>query len=331
MKRQFDLFKEAYRSKTLDHLWNQWSVLGVAGAAEIKDMGLVDPEALILVSVRFAREDLRLFDEMLSWLEANGGLINTKRLLNLAKRHGFSVNRMLAGMAEYVAPGHVNWKRLLLLDHQAENELEFGAVRKAKAAQDPHFAKHGVYRAVYQNRGLSSGFDFTRKNALLLRLRSLLGMSSHSEILCYYADGRRVHASKAARDLGYSQKAIQETLASMEKAAGFSFYQDGKNKCYTLNVSLWRSLLPENVRWSDAIKRYALVNDVWSTLTELEGKFQDDRDTELIATLVKHEYLSWKEKHPQRYDAGLAKEMGAGFLKGWMKMADFERVEDWPS
>jgi hypothetical protein len=319
MKKQFDTFKKEFLAKTLDHLWNQWSVLGVAGAGEIKDMSLVDPEALILLSVKFTGEDMRLADEMLTWLEANGALINTKRLMNLSKQYEFSVNRMLAGMAEYVSASHVNWKRLTQVDYGAEDELEFGSVRKSQAKQDGNFAKHGVYRAGYKNRGLSSGFNFSQKNALLLRLRSLLVMNAHCEILCYYADGRSIHASKAARDLGYSQKAIQETLASMEQSAGVSSYQDGKNKCYKINAALWQSLIPKKVNWKDSIKHYSLVNDVWLLLSEMEGKYKDDGDTTLIATLIKHEYMSWRNKHPVRYDATLERETGEMFIQKWME------------
>lgn len=318
MKKQFDTFKKEFLAKTLDHLWNQWSVLGVAGAGEIKDMGLVDPEALILLSVKFTGEDMRLADEMLTWLEANGALINTKRLLNLSKQHEFHVNRILAGIAEYVSARHVNWKRLTQLSYEGEDELEFGAVRKNKAKQDPMFAKHGVHRALYKNRGMSSEFNFTQKNALLLRLRSLLGMNAHSEILCYYADGRSIHASKAARDLGYSQKAIQETLASMERVAGVSSYQDGKNKLYKINTSLWKSLIPKKVTWKDSVKHYSLINDGWSLMDKVEAQFRNEKNMDLIATLMKHEYLSWKKKHPESYDDNLEREGVESFLEDWM-------------
>jgi hypothetical protein len=105
----------------------------------------------------------------------------------------------------------------------------------------------------------------------------------------------------------------------MEQALGVSFYQDGKNKCYKINAVLWQSLIPKTVSWKDPIKHYSLVNDVWFLLSELEDKYKTESDTALIAALIKHEYMSWKNKHPVSYDATLERETGECFIQKWME------------
>ncbi|MFT5906458.1 MAG: hypothetical protein ACI9E1_002068 [Cryomorphaceae bacterium] len=317
MKEQFNTFKQTFLENTLDHLWNQWSILGVAGAGDTRDLGIVDPEALILLSIELAEQDLRLFDEMLSWLVANGELINTKRLLKLHDQYQFLSNRILAGMAEHISGNHVNWKRLVNLDYSGEEEVHWLPVNTSKKNMDPRFARHAVHRSVFKDRGLSSRFNFTHPHAILPRLRSLLGMNAHCEILCYFSDGRRVHASKAARDLAYSQKAIQETLVSMEKVAGVTSYQEGKTKLYSLNQSLWQSLIPNDVKWTNPIEKYALTKDVWRLL----HKYQPDSENiQLTATLIKNEYLTWKIKYPAFYDSSLEHETDKMFLEKWMQL-----------
>ncbi len=314
MKMQLNTFKENFLEGALTHLWNQWSILGVSGAGETTDLGIVDPEALILLSISFAEHDLRLFDELLSWLVENGGLINTKRLLKLQNQYEFEVKRMLAGMAEHISRKHSNWMRFGSLDCSEEPEIHWLPSVSSNLKKDLNFESHGVYRSIFKNRGLSSKFNFKHKNSLLPRLRSLLGMNAHCEILCYYADGRRVHASKAARDLAYSQKAIQGALASMEEVAGVTSYQEGKNKLYVLNASLWQSLVPKEVTWTNPIEKYALTKDIWQLVKKLDF---NPENTQLTATLIKHEYLTWKKKHPALYNSSLEHETGEAFLEEW--------------
>lgn len=41
-----------------------------------------DPEALLLFTLQIARDDARLFDEVLDWLAVNAGVMSVRRLRN---------------------------------------------------------------------------------------------------------------------------------------------------------------------------------------------------------------------------------------------------------
>ena len=55
----------------MSFLWSQWSTLGLAGYANSETPCITDPEALLLLSTSIARQDSRLFDEVLDWMREN--------------------------------------------------------------------------------------------------------------------------------------------------------------------------------------------------------------------------------------------------------------------
>lgn len=93
-----------FKSTVLDHLlglvWRQWSALGVSGYSASEEKGVVDPEALLLLTLTLGRYDARLFDEVLDWLEVNGDFLNVQRLQNLLKQHDFQAKAQLSAVAE---------------------------------------------------------------------------------------------------------------------------------------------------------------------------------------------------------------------------------------
>jgi len=77
----------------LTHLWNQWSVLGVAGYNRANSH-IVDPESLLLFTLKTARYDARLYDEVVGWCSVNGELLSIPRIKSLLKI--FTVERRKA-------------------------------------------------------------------------------------------------------------------------------------------------------------------------------------------------------------------------------------------
>ncbi len=82
-------FKSAVLENLLELLWRQWSALGVSGSSRTQEKSVVDPEALLLLTLTVARYDVRLFDEVLEWVDVNGVFLNVHRLKNLLKQYDF--------------------------------------------------------------------------------------------------------------------------------------------------------------------------------------------------------------------------------------------------
>lgn len=61
-------FKWDVLHQILGILWRQWSAIGVPGYSDTEETVVVDPEALLLLTLTVARHDNRLFDQVLDWL-----------------------------------------------------------------------------------------------------------------------------------------------------------------------------------------------------------------------------------------------------------------------
>ena len=158
-------FKNEYQSRLLDFLWRQWSALGVAGQASPEDQRVVDPEALLLLTCTVGRQDPRLFDEMLDWLQTNGRLVNVMRLKRILRTEAFQAQRVLAAVAGILARGAEapKWKQLADASKQAaaKEKLFFdddGRTIPVIGQPEPLFARYGLERGPLRLRGYSRNF-----------------------------------------------------------------------------------------------------------------------------------------------------------------------------
>ena len=220
-------------------LWRQWAQLGLASAAvERRDGWVIDPEALWLLSGTFARHDARLFDEILDWLAKHSAFINVPRMRSLARRLNFRSVDAVGAMADVVAhtnsrlhwrfslPGSNHPAESLFLDMAGTSQPDFGE-------PDPVFLRFGFKRGRVDLRGLSRRFNAVMPECALLRLRALFGTSARAEIALYLLTHEMAHPSLVARETGFSQKNIQDTLVDM-CASGIvhAAHLEGRQKMY---------------------------------------------------------------------------------------------------
>lgn len=223
----------------LEHLWSQWSSLGVAGYGAA-DERIIDPEALLLCSLEQARWDARLFDAVLDWCLVNGSLLAIPRLKTLRERH--PVARSLATLAELMqtAGGGVRWKPLLeWAPDPGKPEPLFltleGRPLPLVSAPDPAFLRHGLLREAFKPRGQASPFPPGEPAALVLSLRALMGSSARCEILAQLAGGQERTPSQLARQTGYSQKNVQDAMVDMARSGHLRVRSVGREKRYRLD------------------------------------------------------------------------------------------------
>lgn len=214
-------FNVNLRKYIIHFLWRQWAQLGVASAsAEKEDEWIIDPEALWLISATFARFDARLFDEILDWILKNAAFINIPRLKSLARRFGFDEMNVVAAMAAVVSQknSRLNWRfskaeqtsdaTPLFLDVSEEPLPDFGTY-------DDTFLRFGYKRGKVVLRGLSRQFNAGMSACALLRLRAFFGINARAETVLYLMTHDMAHPSHIARETGFSQKNVQDTLVDM--------------------------------------------------------------------------------------------------------------------
>ena len=100
------------RQATLDYLWRQWRVVGAGVTSSSPARTIIDPEALVLMSLTMLEHERRLADVVWSWIDVNHALVSVQRLGNLrwcrlrcATVHALA-NRNVAA-EDFVRPGHM--------------------------------------------------------------------------------------------------------------------------------------------------------------------------------------------------------------------------------
>jgi hypothetical protein len=231
----------------LDFAWRQWAQVGVSAGVVGRDQWAIDPEALILFTVRLARRDPRLFDEMLDWLALNHRLLSMQRLRNLTSR--FPVD---AGLVAAV----IAWTRepvpAQLLKGQEQRDRAaaktpvfspdvLGFVAKA----DPTFEEFGFIRPRATRSGKSREPDATAPVNLAFQLRHLFGPGSRSEVirvLLTYTHGP-LDAARISDEAGFAKRNASDALTALAASGVIKTMWSGNERQFTASRDKWAGLL----------------------------------------------------------------------------------------
>lgn len=275
MEKSLIEFRKSYQNGLLSLLWRQWSAIGVPGYSGEEDNSIVDPEALLIFTCSIARSDPRLFDEVLDWLGTNGELINVQRLKMIITREEFSGKTVLAAMAETIGRGYRarKWKSLFGPDTAAHTQgplfyspdnIPLGHFGNA----DKGFLQYGLSRGKIKSRGQAASPQYL-KNALILRLRALFGVTVRPEIMAYLLTHESAHPSVIAKETYFSQKTVQDAMVEMGKSGVISVRTAGREKRYRLDKNSWASLLktePDALKWFCRPPLFSALERVWLKL-----------------------------------------------------------------
>ena len=311
-----------FKATVLEHLlglvWRQWSVLGVAGYSKNEELNVVDPEALLLLTLTVARHDIRLFDELLAWLDVNGAFLNIQRLQNLLTQYEFQSGAELGAVADWLSrkSRHVlKWQKLAGLKG-AEPEALFymkdGRAFPLPEHPDPVFSRHGLLRTPVETRNLASPFPAEGMPALLLRLRALLGVNIRCEILCLLGSVEEIHPSEVARLIGHAPRSTQNALAEMARSGVVQMRCKNREKMYALKPGvLDRLLRPDGDKtpWINAAPLFLALQILWLGIADTQRQQMD-------ALLLSSELRCTAQKMtPLLGDAGLGQPLRnpAGF------------------
>lgn len=270
-------FNKTVLERLLDLLWRQWTTIGVSGYSSAKVTTVIDPEALLLLTLTVARHDARLFDEVLDWLEVNGGFLNVQRLQNLVKQSGFQAKAALSAVAEVL--GHkssmaLKWRKLASqYSHDKELSLFFmedGRPMPTPKICDEIFQRHGLLRPAFQRRGLSGPFPGDGMPALLLRLRALFGVNLRCEILCLLGAVDEIHPSLIAKSIGHGTRATQNVLAEMVRSGTVQVRTSTREKFYALAPNTLNALLrPEGpTPWIKSVPLFRALEILWLDISD---------------------------------------------------------------
>lgn len=243
-------FNQELKKLLIEFLWRQWIQLGVQASVSLEDHDgwIIDPEALWLFTAGIGREDPRLFDLSIDWLVENAAFVNLPRLKSLQRQYEFESKHAVAAMAATVRTQNKRLKwQFPNLERPAAPTPLFNELIPEATSTDPVFQEFGLLRGPLEIRNLARRFNYTFAECALLRLRAMVGLNARSEIyayLCTHPDG---HPSGIARETGYSQKNIQDTITDMSAAhIVISAQLIGRKKIYLINPHDQGNLLYNN-------------------------------------------------------------------------------------
>ena len=238
-------------------LWDQWTQLGRAGVSPRRDRWAIDPEALLLLGLRSAGADPRLFGETLDWLRRNGRLVSAKRLRNLARD---AESRRRADAALAWAGTHESalqlWARGIARPAPRDELIPLADLSVREP--DPAFASFGLLWQNTEPSRKSVAADVLRPVALAFRLRLLFGVGARAEVVRYLLTTDRPESSVAevAHAAGFGKRNVADALGALASAGVVGWISRGREHRFSIDVVRWSGLfqvaadeLPRAVDW----------------------------------------------------------------------------------
>lgn len=278
--------KSNFLEAILRFLWRQWTVLGVPGYSVGDDSWCIDPEALLLFSLPFARYDARLFDEILNWLVQYGDYINIQRLNRIQKEEFPSLPQLLSAVAAVQTSGgkKTKWSRQASVS-PGRNKMQNlffsndGLPISHFGVTDPIFAHYGFLRSPWQPGKYIQPIQIIKHTGLIFKLRALFGVNARADIILYLLTHDTGHPRKIARECYFFQKTVQDALVDMSKSGIISVLPQRKEKHYRLIQDHWFQLLQiskAGPTWINWPLLFSALQKIWLEISSPEFFMSDE-------------------------------------------------------
>lgn len=239
--------RDRFASGLRDFAWNEWAQMGLLATPRGRSSWAQDPEALLVFSFEVARDEPRLFDELLDWLSVNEELISVRRLraMGRAPEDKRLIEAAVGWLGSHrprarltprepaVAGGQVS----LFRDRLAVNPTEV----------DQAFAAQGFLRAPVERTGKAQVPDLRLPINLAFRLRQLLGVGARAEVVRFLltVDAPRATPQVVARSAGYAKRNVYEALNDLQRAGVVSATTVGAEQWFAVDRQRWATFLDQ--------------------------------------------------------------------------------------
>lgn len=201
--------------------WAQWGALAPAAvtSAENRAHSIVDPEALVLLSLAVRQHEARLTDLLAGWARSGSALLSIQRLKTLAREFPESVRRQVPDFARFAADaGDRRWQA-----HAAPPGDLQGPVPRSKDV--------GPLR-------------LDGPTTLMLRLRAGMGVGAKADLLTFLLglDGAPADLKTISLATAYTGRALRTATAEMA-LAGFLDEIPGPPDAYRAQPERWAQVL----------------------------------------------------------------------------------------
>lgn len=270
--------------------WQQWGAIG----AQTNDLrppnqAVIDPEALLLMSLPLLQHERRLGDVLASWVTLNSSLLSVQRVRNIARAFPASVQRKLTTVAA--------------LAMQDAKDLRWKSA--AGTGTQPLSARGNKPRAtepVYRD-----------APTLMLQLRQGMGVGVKADLMTYLLScdsrGQRwTSISSMVRMLSYTPAAVRRNADDLAAARFIRRMEStdaelSASRLYLADSAPWANMLRLGSLyqgWRDWRARFAFIADVLDTSAS-----QSSHDASEFATNVACHDLLEKHRDALTRDTGV--------------------------
>lgn len=232
-------------SGLLEFAWDEWAQMGVLAAPKRVSRWAQDPEALIVFTLEVARDDPRLFDELLDWLLVNESLLSVRRLRAMCD--GPEDDRLVDAAIGWLAQRRPRARLAPRAGGPTRADLSplFRGVSAGVRTPDPAFAAAGWLRPIAQPSGKARRPDLDAPINLAFCLRELLGVGVRAEVvrLLLTVDAPHVNAQTVARSASFAKRNVHDVLASLHAAGAVRQWNVGNQQRYEIDRAAWARLL----------------------------------------------------------------------------------------
>jgi hypothetical protein len=262
--------------RLLSFAWSQWGQMGVLATSPWTDSWAADPEALLLLTFEVARDDPRLFDEVLDWLLVNERLISLQRLRNL------STDEEDRALTEAVIAWLAQWRRKTDLAEPGRGSAGdarplFLNERIPVLRPDPAFLAKGFAKSWVQPVRRSGHPDLAAPVNFAFRLRSLLGVGARAEVvrILLTTEAPNSTLQVIAASSGFTKRNVQEAASSLRGAGVVSSWSLGNEQRFEIPHHRWLELLelqraPTHRDWPQLFRAFRVLLR-WLRNPESEG------------------------------------------------------------
>ena len=217
--RRLTSLAERVQEAALGVLWKQWKAVGGPASVRGRARSIVDPEALVLLSLTLRDRERRLWDLAADWARVGSRFLSVQRIGNLLPYYPdptVPALREFARLAERTGKDH-RWKTL------AREADESAPHRDRRFAVDPNLVE---------------------ASTLMLRLRTAMGVGIKADVLSFLlgVGGAAAPVRVIARATHYTEPAVRRAVDDMARAQ-FVLAAQGKPAEYRAVGPAWRKLL----------------------------------------------------------------------------------------
>jgi hypothetical protein len=226
----------------LDLAWGEWAQMGLLAAPRPPSRWAQDPEALIVFTLEVARDDPRLFDELLDWMLVNAPLLSVRRLHAMCGEP--EATSLVEAALAWVAQHRSRAKHRAAIEPGPASPL-FRTLTTRVRHPDPAFAAAGWLRPLAEPSGNARRPDLRAPINFAFRLRELLGVGARAEVVRFLltVEAPSARARVVSDAAGFAKRNVHEALASLHAAGTVRRWTVGNEQRYEIDRQRWAHLL----------------------------------------------------------------------------------------